>query len=75
MSRNSNCCRCFLFFWRNAIVVVFKFFFPLKDLHKLEMKLQEKQAKEEEELERVKKEAKLKEKVMTLLINEGKCTT
>ncbi|XP_017565705.1 coiled-coil domain-containing protein 112 isoform X1 [Pygocentrus nattereri] len=37
--------------------------FQERDLHKLETKLQEKQAKEEEELERVKKQAKLKEKV------------
>ncbi|KAI4895684.1 hypothetical protein NFI96_033487, partial [Prochilodus magdalenae] len=37
--------------------------FQERDLHKLETKLQEKQAKEEEELERVKKQAKLKDKV------------
>ncbi|MCJ8735031.1 hypothetical protein PDJAM_G00242070 [Pangasius djambal] len=37
--------------------------FQERDLHKLETKLQEKQAKEEEELERLKKQAKIKEKV------------
>ncbi|XP_007260853.3 coiled-coil domain-containing protein 112 [Astyanax mexicanus] len=37
--------------------------FQDRDLHKLETKLQEKQAKEEEESERLKKQAKLKEKV------------
>ncbi|KAB5567504.1 hypothetical protein PHYPO_G00233530 [Pangasianodon hypophthalmus] len=37
--------------------------FQERDLHKLETKLQEKQTKEEEELERLKKQAKIKEKV------------
>ncbi|XP_072538000.1 coiled-coil domain-containing protein 112 isoform X2 [Salminus brasiliensis] len=37
--------------------------FQDRDLHKLETKLQEKQAKEEEEADRLKKQAKLKEKV------------
>ncbi|XP_066500725.1 coiled-coil domain-containing protein 112 [Hoplias malabaricus] len=44
--------------------------FQERDLHKLEIKLQEKQAKEKEDLDKVKKQAKLKEKVESHISRE-----
>ncbi|KAK3565763.1 hypothetical protein QTP86_015033, partial [Hemibagrus guttatus] len=44
--------------------------FQERDLHKLETKLQERQAKEEEQVERLKKQAKMKEKVLKVTLAE-----